>query len=297
MRNKKFLALAMAAVVGMTSAPAVYNNVVVAEAAVGDATVKNVSITGGYGTANSGDEAMTGDFELVYTFTNKTQDASTNWFNYGVEVHNGVGGFISTRADNYGWLANDWNTDGSVMSWGDGAESWDDFREVMKDASVKVTVKREGNTVTVANDITGNADSSKKYNFVAQLLSVSKFVGIDSLIKKSALRLEKERKRLFSAKNELEVFESNLAYLILSEKIAFPDELGFSSEYVKKLLTNKKKEVENYTVEYSYNESTGKTYEVINGKYYALSHTPRVITDKLRQNRQQVVGEKSLIIR
>ena len=166
MRNKKFLALAMAAVVGMTSAPAVYNNVVVAEAAVGDATVKNVSITGGYGTANSGDEAMTGDFELVYTFTNKTQDASTNWFNYGVEVHNGVGGFISTRADNYGWLANDWNTDGSVMSWGDGAESWDDFKEVMKDASVKVTVKREGNTVTVANDITGNADSSKKYNFV-----------------------------------------------------------------------------------------------------------------------------------
>ena len=49
--------------------------------------------------------------------------------------------------------------------------------------------------------------ASKKYNFVAQLLSVSKFVGSDSLIKKSALRLEKERKRLFSAKNELEVFE------------------------------------------------------------------------------------------
>ena len=94
--------------------------------------------------------------------------------------------------------------------------------------------------------------ASKKYNFVAQILSDSKFVGIDSLIKKSALRLEKERKRLFSAKNELEVFESNLAYLILSEKIAFPDELGFSSEYVKELLTNKKKEVENSAVEYSY---------------------------------------------
>ena len=144
------------------------------------------------------------------------------------------------------------------------------------------------------HDLEKKYDSaSKKYNFVAQLLSVSKFVDIDSLIKKSALRLEKERKRLFSAKNELEVFESNLAYLILSEKIAFPDELG----YVKELLTNKKKEVENSTVEYSYNESTGRTHEVINGKYYALSHTPRVVTDKLRQNRQQVVGEKSLIIR
>ena len=136
------------------------------------------------------------------------------------------------------------------------------------------------------HDLEKKYDSaSKKYNFVAQLLSVSKFVGIDSLIKKSALRLKKERKRLFSAKNELEVFESNLAYLILSEKITFPDELGFSSEYVKELLTNKKKEVENSTVEYSYNESTGRTYEVINGKYYALSHTPRVVTDKLRQNR------------
>ena len=106
------------------------------------------------------------------------------------------------------------------------------------------------------HDLEKKYDSaSKKYNFAAQLLSVSKFVGIDSLIKKSALRLEKEHKRLFSAKNELEVFESNLAYLILSEKIAFPDELGFSSEYVKELLTNKKKEVENSTYDILVNDT------------------------------------------
>lgn len=54
---------------------------------------------------------------------------------------------------------------------------------------------------------------------------------------------------------------------------------------------------ENFANAYFLNKSTGRTYEVINGKYYALSHTPRVVTDKLRQNRQQVVGEKSLIIR
>ena len=122
----------------------------------------------------------------------------------------------------------------------------------------------------------------KKYSFVAQLLSISKFVDTDSLIKKSALRLEKERKRLFSAKNELEVFESNLAYLIISERIASPDELGFSSEYVKELLTKKKKEVENSTVEYYYNESTGRTYKVINGKYYALPYTPSEVAKKIR---------------
>ena len=137
--------------------------------------------------------------------------------------------------------------------------------------------------------------ASKKYNFGAQLLSVSKFVGTDILTKKSALRLEKERKRLLSAKNELEVFESNLAYLILSEKIASPDELGFSSEYVKELLTKKKKDVEYSTVEYAYNESTGRTSEVINGKYLASSHTPDVVADKVRQNRKQEVVEKSLI--
>ena len=146
------------------------------------------------------------------------------------------------------------------------------------------------------HDLEKKYDSaSKKYNFAAQLLTVSKFVGTDSLIKKSALRLEKQRKRLFSAKNELEVFESNLAYLILSEKIAFPDKLGFSSEYVKELLKNKKKGVENSAVEYSYDESTGRTYQVINGKYLALLHTPDVVADKLRQNRKQVVVEKSLI--
>ena len=148
------------------------------------------------------------------------------------------------------------------------------------------------------HDLEKKYDSaSKKYNFVAQLLSVSKFIGTDSLIKKSALRLEKEHKRLLSVKNELEVFESNLAYFILSGKITSLDELGFSSEYVTELLEKKKKELNNSTVEYSYDESTGRTYQVINSKYLALSHTPDVVADKVRQNRKQVVGEKSLIIR
>ncbi len=121
--------------------------------------------------------------------------------------------------------------------------------------------------------------ASKKYNFGAQLLSVSRFVATDSLIKKL---LEKEHQRLLSAKNELEVFESNLAYLILSEKIASPDELGFSSEYVIELLTKKKKDVENSTVEYAYNESTGRTSEVINGKYVALPYIPSEVANKIR---------------
>lgn len=166
MRSKKLLALAMAAIVGMTSAPAVYHNVVVAEAAVGDATAKEVSIPGGYGTTNSGNETMKGDFELVYRFVNVTQDSSANWFNFGVELTDGAN-FISTRADNFGWFANDWDTDGSTMTWGDGADNWDEFREVMKMAGVTATVKRQGNTVTVTNDIISYSESDpKEYHFV-----------------------------------------------------------------------------------------------------------------------------------
>ena len=135
-----------------------------------------------------------------------------------------------------------------------------------------------------------NYDSiSKKYSFGAQLLSVSIFVGADGLIKKTALRLEKEHKSLIRTENELEIFESNLAYLILSGKIASPDELGFSSEYVKELLTKKKEEVEKSTVEYSYDESKGRTYQVINGKYYYLPYTPSEVVKKIRQNRQNNV--------
>ena len=166
MRNKKILALAMAAIVGMTSAPAVYHNVVVAEAAVGDATVKELSIPGGYGSANSGNETVKGDFELVYTFVNATQDSSANWFNFGIEITDGAN-FISTRADNFGWFFADWNTDGSKMTWGDGTDNWNEFCEVMKNASVRSTIKRKGNTITITNYIVSNSeDNPKEYNFV-----------------------------------------------------------------------------------------------------------------------------------
>ena len=130
------------------------------------------------------------------------------------------------------------------------------------------------------------------------LFSLATLSRCDRLIKKTALKLEKERKNLSIAKKALEVFESNLAYLILSEKIAFPAELGFSSEYVKELLTKKKKEIENSTVEYYYNESTGRTSEVINGKYVVLPYTPSIAANKVRQKKQEEkIHESELIVK
>ena len=148
-----------------TAVVAVPANKNVAEAAVGDATVKDLDIGDAF-TANTGDEDVSGNFQLVYKFTNKSV-GTNNWDNYIVEIFDGAGQYISTRADNFGWFAGTWLDDGSTMEWGDGAADWNTYLEVMKDASVTVTVKRVGSKITITNKIVSNADSSKSYKFVA----------------------------------------------------------------------------------------------------------------------------------
>ena len=139
--------------------------------------------------------------------------------------------------------------------------------------------------------------ATKKYYFGSQLLSVATFTGAENLIKNTVLRLEKERKILSNAKNELEIFESNLAYLILSGKIISPDELGFSSEYVKELLSRKKIELENSIVEYYYDESTGITFQVNNDEFIALPYTPNVVANTVRKNKAKKLTDKDFILR
>ena len=158
--RKKILAIALATTMAFSTAVvAVPANKNVAEAAVGDATVKDLDIGDAF-TANTGDEDVSGNFQLVYKLTN-------NWDNYIVEIFDGAGQYISTRADNFGWFAGTWLDDGSTMEWGDGAADWNTYLEVMKDASVTVTVKRVGSKITITNKIVSNADSSKSYKFVA----------------------------------------------------------------------------------------------------------------------------------
>ena len=165
---KRIAAIAMSAVLAVTSAPNLSLDFTTSAKAAetkafGENTVDSVNIVAGYGSANSGDESITGNFEVEYSFTNKTNNASQAWFNYGIEIFSN-GNYISTRADNFGWLAGGWKSDGSLMTWGDGLASWDDFKNSMKDASVKVTIKREDQKVTIINNI---IDGSKTYKFTA----------------------------------------------------------------------------------------------------------------------------------
>ena len=109
------------------------------------------------------------------------------------------------------------------------------------------------------------------------------FFNIQSLISRISLMLERERKSNFGYKNRLEIFESNLAYLILAGMIKSAEELGFSNEYITALLNVKKKELENSFVKYDYDEMTGKTSQILNDKAIILPYTPSVVREKIAQ--------------
>ena len=162
---KKIAAIAMSAVLAVTSAPNLsLDFTATAKAAesstFGSNTVSELSIDAGF-SANTGDETISGNFDVQYTFTNKTK-GSDNWNNFIIEVFDSNGG-ITDRADNYGWFYGTHLSDGSEHTWGDTDFTWEEFKESMKDASVVVDVSRRDKIVTISYTITDNADLSKVY--------------------------------------------------------------------------------------------------------------------------------------
>ena len=162
---KKIAAIAMSAVLAVTSAPNLsLDFTATAKAAesstFGSNTVSELSIDAGF-SANTGDETISGNFDVQYTFTNKTK-GSDNWNNFIIEVFDSNGG-ITDRADNYGWFYGTHLSDGSEHTWGDTDFTWEEFKESMKDASVSVDVSRRDKIVTISYTITDNADLSKVY--------------------------------------------------------------------------------------------------------------------------------------
>ena len=106
---KKAVAIAMSAVIALTAVP--NKNIVQTVKAdekskFGENTSDIVDIDTGF-TNKSGDEYLSGNFDVRYTFTNKTKDSSANWFNFAVEIwdtNNGENSGYTARADNYGWF-------------------------------------------------------------------------------------------------------------------------------------------------------------------------------------------------
>lgn len=169
-RLKRIIAVAMSAAVALTAAPNLpVGFTVKAEAAstFGTSTKKDISIDN-FLSVNSGDESLTGDFKVKYTFINKTKNSTLNYDNYVTVIYSGKE-HAWVRADNCVLLGGTWEKDGSAVTYGNAPANdneWAEFREVMKNANVTVTIERSGQRLTITNDIVSNIDSNKTYQFI-----------------------------------------------------------------------------------------------------------------------------------
>ncbi len=169
MKIKKILAAVLAGAMVLGSAISV------------SAATADVDITGGLGSGNTGDEAVTGNFDVTYTFKNASHDTSLNWNNFAVEVF-GEGFGITARADAYAVGYN--GAENVLGGWGDkpiaattkwtgqpaNDEEWAAWAKGMADASCNVNVKRSGNVLTITYKINAGG---KDYTFVGTTPEVS----------------------------------------------------------------------------------------------------------------------------
>ena len=95
------------------------------------------------------------------------------------------------------------------------------------------------------------------YYLASHISSIVSFMCDDEISKKLALKREEMYKKLMASKNKLETFESCLAYMIMTEMIPSTSMLGYSNEYIKMLLDKKRAELQDATIEYSYDGNTG----------------------------------------
>ena len=155
--RKKLLTVALAATMAVSSVFSAF------------AATADVDITGGLGSGNTGDEAVTGEFDVTYTFKNSSHDTSQNWFNFAVEVY-GEGYGITARADAFAVGYN--GAEAVLGGWGDNPipasttwegqpEDWATWAAGMADADVKVNVKRTGNSLKLTYDITAGGQDYK----------------------------------------------------------------------------------------------------------------------------------------
>lgn len=153
------------------------------------AATADVTIDGAF-SANTGDEALKGDFDITYTFKNKSADTSQNYNNFILEFYSEevtVGttgkGYMTLRADAAGWWAEGWGDDGGqtttapAFTKADGTEideaTWTNWPAAMADADVTINATRSKETIKVTYKIEGaNGD---KFEFVTENTNVYGF--------------------------------------------------------------------------------------------------------------------------
>ena len=128
--------------------------------------------------------------------------------------------------------------------------------------------------------------SENKYNKLLNLYSLAKFLGIESLIEKANSNLNKAQRTYNKNMHELDIFKSNLAYLLISGilKLENAQAIGYSIEFINEFLVPYKNQAENPYNEYYYNESNGRTTKIDEkGHRIILPYTPYIVSKKISE--------------
>lgn len=149
------------------------------------------------------------------------------------------------------------------------------------------------------NDLQVNLRKAKrKYSRMSSVLSIAHFFKVEKKIN-IASKLEMKHQELENSVHELEIFESNLAYLIISESINIDDcckKNNLNPGYLIALLEKSKKQVARPFLEYTYDENTGQVSEITeDGKCIILPYIPYAVKNEIDKKRRKQRRQDELI--
>ena len=126
--------------------------------------------------------------------------------------------------------------------------------------------------------------SERKYDVYFNIYYLVNYLGFDSLVEKTTKNLAKAEKMYSKSRNELDIFKSNLAYLIISGilKLEKTQVMGYSKEFIEEFLVYYKNLAKNPYNEYYYNENSGRTSMIDEkGRRVILPYIPHSVMEKI----------------
>lgn len=140
----------------------------------------------------------------------------------------------------------------------------------------------------------------RKYDIYFNIYNLVNYLGVDSLVEKVTKNLAKTDKLYRKSMNELYVFKSNLAYLIVSGILELENVLvmGYTEEFIKEFLLPYQYQADNPYNKYYYNENNGRTSMIDEkGRGMILPYTPHSVLEKINEKESQLdtnIGVSSL---
>lgn len=142
--------------------------------------------------------------------------------------------------------------------------------------------------------------SERKYDVYFNIYYLVNYLGLDILVGKTTKNLASAEKMYSKSSNELDIFKSNLAYLIISGilKLENAQVMGYSKEFIEAFLVYYKNLAKNPYNEYYYNENNGRTSMIDEkGRRVILPYTPHSVLEKINEKESQLdtnIGVSSL---